>query len=46
MEVELTSPRLLGMTHWDPNAKEPRHEVAMEVDPDAFFEEYFSVFQG
>jgi purine nucleosidase len=44
VEVELTSPRLLGMTHWDPNVKDPRHEIAMEVDPGAFFEEYFSVF--
>ena len=43
VEVELQSDRLRGMTHWraDP---EGRHQVAMEVNPERFFEHYFSVF--
>lgn len=45
VEVELASPRLLGMTHWNPNAEEPRHEVALEVNPIRFFDHYFSVFE-
>jgi inosine-uridine nucleoside N-ribohydrolase len=44
VEVEMSSSRLLGMTHWttDPTG---RHEVALQVNPEAFFEEYFSVFE-
>lgn len=40
--VELDSKRLAGHTHLDPAADGP-HEVALEVDPAAFFEEYFAV---
>ncbi|MBI5670497.1 MAG: nucleoside hydrolase [Chloroflexi bacterium] len=43
VEVELTSPRLLGLTHWQPDTTGP-HEVALEVNPARFFEQYFSVF--
>lgn len=43
VEVELSSPRLLGMTHWQPSASGP-HEIALEVDAPRFFEQYFSVF--
>lgn len=43
VEVELTSPRLLGMTHWQLDAAGP-HEIALEVDAARFFEQYFSVF--
>ena len=44
VEVELTSERLKGMTHWKPGGAE-RHEVALEVDSERFFEHYFSVFK-
>ena len=40
VEVELTSQRLLGMTHWTPGAG--GHEVALRVDPQRFFDRYFS----
>jgi inosine-uridine nucleoside N-ribohydrolase len=43
--VELTSPRFAGHTHWAPGPTTP-HEVALEVDPEAFFSEYFSVFES
>jgi len=42
--VELTSPRLAGMTLWTPAAT-GKHEVALEVDSARFFEHYFSVFE-
>ncbi len=45
VEVELTSPRLYGMTHWQGKADGP-HEVALQVKPEAFFTEFFSVFPG
>lgn len=41
VDVELTSPRLLGMTHWKSAADGP-HEVALGVDPARFFEHYFT----
>ncbi len=43
IDVELTSPRLAGTTFWKPDAS-GRHEVALEVDSERFFEHYFSVF--
>lgn len=43
VEVELTSERLAGVTHWTPQPSGP-HEVAVEVDPGRFFDHYFSVF--
>ncbi len=43
VEIELTSQRLLGSTIWNPDQAGP-HEVALKVDPQAFFDEYFSVF--
>jgi inosine-uridine nucleoside N-ribohydrolase len=43
VEVELASPRFAGHTHWSPGPAAP-HEVALTVDPAAFFDEYFSVF--
>jgi len=42
-EVELISPKLMGMTHWKADAA-GRHEAAVAVNCDAFFAEYFSVF--
>jgi len=49
VDVELKSDRLLGMTHWSGVSKDITtpsgpHEVALEVNPQRFFEHYFSVF--
>jgi len=44
VSVELASKRLLGLTHWIPNTTDGRHEVALRVDPERFFNHYFSVF--
>jgi inosine-uridine nucleoside N-ribohydrolase len=43
VEIELASPRVAGMTHWKADP-EGRHEVAMKVRPDRFFDHYFSFF--
>ncbi|MCM8768645.1 MAG: nucleoside hydrolase [Candidatus Omnitrophica bacterium] len=43
VEVELTSRRLAGLTYWTPVDHGP-HQVALEVDPPAFFDQFFSVF--
>ena len=42
--VELASPKVAGMTHWNPDATDPRHEIAMEVAPERFFAHYFGMF--
>jgi inosine-uridine nucleoside N-ribohydrolase len=41
--VELDDPALHGRTDWQPAADGP-HEVALAVDADRFFADYFSVF--
>jgi len=41
--VELLSEQLAGMTHWTPAPNGP-HEVALSVNSQRFFEQYFSVF--
>lgn len=46
VEVELCDKRLLGATYWHPNTPAPKHEVALEVDKERFFEQYFGVFHG
>lgn len=43
VEVELASPKLLGMTHWSPDPHGP-HEVALAVSAERFFAHYFSFF--
>ncbi|MFZ6029494.1 MAG: nucleoside hydrolase [Chloroflexota bacterium] len=43
--VELASPRLPGMTHWAADPDGP-HEVALQVDPQRFFEHFFACFPG
>lgn len=43
IDVELASPRVLGMTHWDPNADPAPHQIAVEVRAEAFFANYFEV---
>lgn len=47
VEVELHSSRLMGYTHWLPEPFEypGRHEIAVAVDVERFFETFFSVFQ-
>lgn len=42
IEVELTSQRLLGMTHWTPDNANGTHEVALRVSSQRFFDRYFS----
>ena len=44
VEVEFSSESEGGQTYWDPNSAHPRHEVALEVKPERFFDHYFSVF--
>jgi inosine-uridine nucleoside N-ribohydrolase len=44
VEVELDNPKFQGMTYWEPNVTVPRHEVALDVNPERFFEYLFSVF--
>ena len=44
VEVELESRRLAGATHWLVNPPSGRHEIAVAVDRDRFFDRYFSVF--
>ena len=44
VEIELTSPRLAGLTAWTPDS-EGTHEVALQVSPERFFESYFVYFQ-
>ena len=44
IDVELDSKRLAGMTHWKVDAAGP-HEVALTVDTQRFFEQYFSFFK-
>ncbi|HLH75147.1 MAG TPA: nucleoside hydrolase [Chloroflexota bacterium] len=42
VQVDLASEQTMGMTRWTPGGTE--HEVALEVNPQAFFTHYFSVF--
>lgn len=44
VSVELHSPYVPGMTIWSPNAGTTPHRIAVSVDPERFFERYFSVF--
>ena len=44
VEIELTSERLAGLTHWQVNSP-GWHEVARSVDVPRFFEHYFSFFK-
>jgi purine nucleosidase len=43
VDIELASEHLAGMTHWTPDAQ-GRHEVALTVNPQRFFDHYFSFF--
>lgn len=42
--VELEDGAIRGKTYWLPGAFGKRHEIAVDVDPDRFFEHFFSVF--
>jgi purine nucleosidase len=44
VDVELQSQKLMGYTYFTRTDDGP-HEVASDVDPEAFFDEYFSVFK-
>jgi purine nucleosidase len=44
VDVELADPLRLGMTRWAADPQGP-HEVAVQVESAAFFEQYFSVFR-
>jgi len=44
VDVELASPRLRGLTHWEPGGAQARHEVALEVNSARFFEHFFAAF--
>ncbi len=46
VEIELTSPRLLGQTLLVPEAPSKPHQIATDVDPAAFFAHYFEVVGG
>jgi len=44
VQIELSSERLLGFTHLTPDDK-GQHEVALKVQPQRFFDHYFSVIE-
>jgi inosine-uridine nucleoside N-ribohydrolase len=44
VDVELESRRPSGAMHWSVDPAAGRHEVAMSVDRERFFEKFFSVF--
>jgi len=46
VEIELHSERLLGMTHFNPNAPTKPHQVATDVKSEAFFEHYFGTVEA
>ena len=43
IEIEMSEKEKLGLTYWKPD-KNGLHEVALEVNKDSFFTEYFKVF--
>jgi len=45
VDVEIVSPKSFGFTYWRPDQENGVHEVALKVDSNKFFEEYFSVFK-
>jgi purine nucleosidase len=42
VDVELASPKLQGLTYWDLGVVHSRHEVAVAVNPERFFEHFFA----
>jgi inosine-uridine nucleoside N-ribohydrolase len=45
VDVDIVHEKTMGMTRWKPDQAQGRHEVAVNVDSDRFFKEYFSVFK-
>ncbi|HYN90213.1 MAG TPA: nucleoside hydrolase [Ardenticatenaceae bacterium] len=45
VEVELASVGVDGLTYWVASRPEPRHEIAVAVDTERFFEHFFSVLR-
>lgn len=43
VEVELLSQRAPGITYWNPQAETKPHRVAVDVNAEAFFAEYFHI---
>ncbi len=43
IEVETSGSRTQGQTFFDPSAAEKPHEIAVSVDPAAFFQHYFDI---
>ena len=43
VDIELISPDLMGFCHWQ-NDPQGRHEIAVDVNADRFFDRYFDVF--
>jgi inosine-uridine nucleoside N-ribohydrolase len=44
VDVELTSSHAAGMTYWTTQYKNGKHEIAVQVNQDRFFNRYFSAF--
>ncbi|MBO0795168.1 MAG: nucleoside hydrolase, partial [Ktedonobacteraceae bacterium] len=44
VEVEYRDEKIGGRTYWTPHTPNARYEVALEVQPERFFAEYFKVF--
>ena len=43
--IELEKEKERGLTHWFPKSEIKKHEVAVDVNKEKFFEEYLSVFK-
>jgi purine nucleosidase len=46
IEVDMTCPRAQGQTYFHDDAVEKPHEIATDVDPNAFFRHYFETTGG
>lgn len=44
VKIELEKENERGLTRWFPNSENKKHEVAVDVNKEKFFEEYLSVF--
>ena len=43
MHVDLVNGDTLGMTNWAADEEGGTHEIAVDVDSDRFFDEYFQI---
>ena len=46
VSIELEDQRAQGKSHWSPGHAEGHHAVARSVDPERFFDHFFSVFDS